>query len=396
MVNNSKLHKIQTINLNFGPQHPSAHGVLRLLLSLDGEIIVRADPHIGLLHRGTEKLVEYKNFLQVLPYLDRLDYVSMMAQEHAYSLLIEKITFSGIQERVSYIRVIFCEITRILNHLMSITTHALDVGAVTPFLWAFEEREKLMELYERVSGARMHASFIRPGGISMDLPLGIIDDIASFIKQFPSRLAEMQTLLTDNRIWQQRLVGVGVITQQQAVDFAFSGVMLRSTGICWDLRLHATYEIYSKLKFKVPTAVNGDCYDRYILRMEEMYQSLIIIEQCLLKLPTEFNFSNTLLDSPSKKDLSTSMEAVIRHFKHCVTGYKLIEGQTYVSVEAPKGEFGLWLSSTKNSFYPYRLKIRSPGYFHLQGLESMVVGSTLSDAVTVIGTQDIVFGEVDR
>jgi len=393
---NLKPNKIKTFNLNFGPQHPSAHGVLRLILELNGEIIQRADPHIGLLHRGTEKLIEYKTTLQALPYFDRLDYVSMMAQEHAYSLAVEKIVECDVPIRAQYIRVLFCEITRILNHLMTITTHALDVGALTPFLWAFEEREKLMEFYERVSGARMHAAYIRPGGIHQDLPLGLLSDINNFTLQFSSRLDEMEELLTFNRIWKQRLINVGIVTRSQALNYGFSGVMLRGSGINWDLRKTQSYEIYDELDFDIPIGHNGDCYDRYLVRVEEMRQSIKIINQCINKIPEGIikNINNKIT-LVNRNLMKNSMEGLIHHFKYYSNGIILPSKEVYTAVEAPKGEFGVFLVSD-NSSKPYRCKIRAPGFSHLQGLNFMCKNHFIADLVTIIGTQDIVFGEIDR
>jgi len=391
-----KKNKLRVFNLNFGPQHPSAHGVLRLILELKGEIIQRVDPHIGLLHRGTEKLIEYKTFLQALPYFDRLDYVSMMAQEHAYSLAIEKALDCNIPIRSQYIRVLFCEITRLLNHLMSITTHALDVGALTPFLWAFEEREKLMEFYERVSGARMHAAYIRPGGVNQDLPIGLLNDIYLFIKQFCTRIDEIEDLLTNNRIWKQRLINIGTITKEQAMNLGFSGVMLRASGVPWDLRKNQSYEIYDKLKFEIPIGYNGDSYDRYLIRIEEMRQSVNIIYQCLNNIPTgDIKIRNNKITQPQRSLMKNSMESLIHHFKFYSEGFTVNSNEIYSAVEAPKGEFGVFLV-TDNSNKPYRCKIRSPGFNHLQGLNVMVENSFIADLVTCIGTIDIVFGEVDR
>jgi len=388
--------KLEHFNMNFGPQHPAAHGVLRLILELDGEIVIKADPHIGLLHRGTEKLLEYKNYIQGLPYFDRLDYVSMMAQEHAYSLTIEKLLKCSVPLRGQYIRVIFCEITRILNHLLALTTHALDVGAMTPFLWGFEEREKLMEFYERVSGARMHAAYIRPGGVNLDLPLGLLEDIFSFIKQFPSRLDELEELLSNNRIWKQRLIDIGKVSYNEALDWGFSGVLLRGSGISWDLRKNNDYEIYSKLNFNVPIGKNGDCYDRYLIRINEMRESTNIINQCLNNIPLgQYKILDFKLFSPSRKKMKHSMEALIHHFKLFSEGFTVPKGESYTAVEAPKGEFGVFLISN-NTNKPYRCHIKAPGLLHLQGLDFMSRGHMLSDVVTIIGTQDIVFGEVDR
>lgn len=388
--------RLRNFSLNFGPQHPAAHGVLRLILELDGEVVERADPHIGLLHRGTEKLIEFKTFLQALPYFDRLDYVSMMVQEHCYSLAIEELQNTRIPLRAKYIRVLFSEITRILNHLLAVTTHALDVGALTPFLWAFEEREKLMEFYERVSGARMHAAYIRPGGVSQDLPMGLLDDIYGFVVQFGSRVDEIEELLTNNRIWKQRLVDIGVVTIQQALDWGFSGVMLRGSGLPWDLRRVQPYEIYSDLNFCVPTGKNGDCYDRYLVRIQEMRESLWIILQCLNKMPRGFvRTEDKKLVAPSRAFMKSSMESLIHHFKLYTEGFVLSRGESFVSVEAPKGEFGVFLISNESN-KPYRCRIHAPGFMHLQGLDFMSKQHMIADVVTIIGTQDIVFGEVDR
>jgi NADH dehydrogenase (ubiquinone) Fe-S protein 2 len=387
---------LKNFTINFGPQHPAAHGVLRLILELDGEIIKRADPHIGLLHRATEKLIEHKTYLQALPYFDRLDYVSMMCQEHTYSLAIEQLAQIKIPERAKYIRVLFAEITRILNHLLAVGCHAMDVGAMTPFLWAFEEREKLMEFYERVSGARMHAAYIRPGGVSSDLPLGFLDDIYLFINQFTIRLDEIEEMLTGNRIWKERLVDIGIVSSKKAIDWGFSGVMLRGSGIPWDLRKTQPYEIYSELDFSIPMGNSGDCYDRYLLRIEEMRQSLNIIHQCVKLLPSGFiKSTNFKVTPPSRSEMKTSMESVIHHFKFFSEGMVIPYGETYTATEAPKGEFGVYLISN-NTEKPYRCKIKAPGFGHLQALNEMAKNHMIADVVTIIGTQDIVFGEVDR
>jgi NADH dehydrogenase I D subunit len=388
---------IKNFTMNFGPQHPAAHGVLRLILELNGEIIERADPHIGLLHRGTEKLIEYKTFLQAIPYFDRLDYVSMMVQEHAYALAVENLLNLKISLRASCIRVLFSEITRILNHLLAITTHALDVGALTPFLWGFEEREKLMEFYERVSGARMHAAFFRPGGIAQDIPKGILQDIYKFSCQFHHRLDEIEELLTNNRIWKQRLIDIGKVSAIDALNWGFSGPMLRGSGVSWDLRLDQSYEIYSLLKFAVPIGKNGDCYDRYLLRIEEMRESLKIILQIINLIP-EFGYikeNDKKILSPSRAQMKHSMESLIHHFKLYSEGYSVPKGNFYSFVEAPKGEFGVFLLSDGTN-RPYRCRIKAPGFLHLQGLDFMSKGHMIADVVTIIGTQDIVFGEVDR
>jgi NADH dehydrogenase (ubiquinone) Fe-S protein 2 len=390
------LEQMRSFNLNFGPQHPSAHGVLRLVLELNGESVRKALPHIGLLHRGTEKLIEYKTYQQALPYFDRLDYVSMMAQEQAYSLGVEKLLRCTVPLRAQYIRVLFAELTRILNHLMAVTTHAMDVGALTPFLWAFEEREKLMEFYERVSGARMHAAYIRPGGVSLDLPLGTLQDIHLFARQFNDRLNEMEELLTGNRIWKQRLQGVALVSAVEAQAWGFSGVMLRGSGIDYDLRRDQPYEIYDQLEFTVPVGTRGDCYDRYFLRVEEMRQSLSIIGQCLNRMPSgPIKADNQKITPPSRLQLKQSMEALIHHFKLYTEGYTVPAGESYTAVEAPKGEFGVFLVSNGTS-RPYRCKVKAPGFLHLQGLDFMTQGHLIADVVTAIGTQDIVFGEVDR
>lgn len=397
MLLSKKIKKnIKTFNLNFGPQHPSAHGVLRLILELNGEVVKKADPHVGLLHRGTEKLIESKPFLLSLPYFDRLDYVSMMAQEHAYSLSIEKLVGCNIPLRAKFLRVIFCEITRILNHLMSITTHALDVGALTPFLWAFEEREKLVEFYERVSGARMHACYVRPGGVFKDTPLGFLNDVNNFVMGFGSRLDEIEELLTNSRIWKQRLVDIGVVSKAEALSWGFSGVMLRASGVSWDIRKSQPYEIYDSLSFDVPVGVNGDCYDRYLIRIEEMRQSLNIISQAISLIPLgSVKLSDSNIVGPDRHTLKNSMEALINHFRLHSAGLIVPKGETYVGIEAPKGEFGVFLSS-KGTNKPYRCKIKAPGFLHLQGLDLMTQNHLIADVVAVIGTQDIVFGEVDR
>jgi NADH dehydrogenase (ubiquinone) Fe-S protein 2 len=387
----------KVLTLNFGPQHPAAHGVLRLVLELDGETVLRADPHIGLLHRGTEKLIEYKTYLQALPYFDRLDYVSMMAQEHGYCLAVENLLKCQVPLRAKYIRVIFSEITRILNHLMAVTTHALDVGALTPFLWGFEEREKLMEFYERVSGARMHAAYFRPGGVSQDLPLGLLDDIFYFCNQFLYRISEIEDLLTANRIWKQRLVDVGVIGYNQALNWGFSGVMLRGSGVLWDLRLNEPYETYSSIKFSIPTGKRGDCYDRYLIRVEEMKQSVNIILQCLELMPkTGFiKVDDRKISPPSRAFMKFSMESLIHHFKLFSEGYNVKSEESYAVIEAPKGEFGVYVKSDGTN-RPFRCRIKAPGFLHLQALDFMSKYHLLADVVTVIGTQDIVFGEIDR
>jgi NADH dehydrogenase (ubiquinone) Fe-S protein 2 len=388
--------KLKNFTINFGPQHPAAHGVLRLVLEMNGEVVQRADPHIGLLHRGTEKLIEYKNYLQALPYFDRLDYVSMMCQEHAYSLAVEKLLNCEIPLRAQYIRVLFSEITRLLNHLLALTCHAMDVGALTPFLWAFEEREKLMEFYERVSGARMHAAYVRPGGVAQDLPHGLCEDIWRFSQQHASRIDEMEEMLTNNRIWKQRLVDIGVVTADQALDWGFSGVMLRGSGVSWDLRKTQPYDVYGDMNFDVPVGTRGDCYDRYLIRIEEMRQSLRIIMQCVNEMPQGvIKIDDRKITPPSRSQLKQSMESLIHHFKHYTEGFTVPAGETYTAVEAPKGEFGVYLVSNGTN-KPYRCKIRAPGFAHLQGIDFMSRNHMLADVVTIIGTMDIVFGEVDR
>jgi len=387
---------VTNMTLNFGPQHPAAHGVLRLVLELDGEVVERADPHIGLLHRGTEKLIEYKTYLQALPYFDRLDYVSMMTNEQVYSLAVEKLLNIQIPERAKWIRVMFGEITRILNHIMGITTHALDVGAMTPFFWMFEEREKLMEFYERASGARLHAAYVRPGGVNQDLPLGLMDDIWDFCSKFNQRIDEVEEMLTNNRIWRQRLVDIGVVTAEEALSYGMSGVMLRGSGFKWDLRKVQPYDAYDQVEFDIPIGKNGDCYDRYLCRMEEMRQSLRIIEQCLNKMPTgEIKIDDAKVSPPKRSEMKESMEALIHHFKLYTEGYNVPPGETYTAIEAPKGEMGVYLVSD-GSNKPYRCKIRAPGFYHLASMEYMTKGHMLADVVAIIGTQDVVFGEVDR
>jgi NADH dehydrogenase (ubiquinone) Fe-S protein 2 len=398
MLQNFPLNKntIKTFQINFGPQHPAAHGVLRLIIELNGEIVVSADPHIGLLHRGTEKLIEYKTFLQAIPYFDRLDYVSMMSQEHAYAIAIESLLNCVIPLRAQYIRVLFSEITRILNHLLAITAHALDVGAFTPFLWAFEEREKLMNFYEQISGARMHASFIRTGGVAQDIPINFLKELYLFCRQFSSRIDELEELLTNNRIWKQRLINVGIVSAQEALNWGFTGVMLRGSGIEWDLRKKYPYEIYSQLNFSIPIGSTGDCYDRYLIRIEEMRQSLSILIQCIKLVPSGLiKIDNQKLLAPSRLFIKKSMEGLIHHFKLFSEGYSVPIGLTYGVIEAPKGEFGVCLI-TDGTNKPIRCKIKSPGFLHLQGLNMMAKGLFIADVVTIIGTQDIVFGEIDR
>jgi NADH dehydrogenase (ubiquinone) Fe-S protein 2 len=387
---------LKLYNVNFGPQHPAAHGVLRLVLEMEGEVVKKADPHIGLLHRGTEKLMEYKTFYQNVPYFDRLDYVSMMEQEHSYCLSVEELLQLKIPLRAQYIRVIFSEITRILNHLLSISAHALDVGAFTPFLWAFEEREKLFEFYERVSGARMHAAYFRIGGVSLDFSFGIVNDLYIFCQQFASRLDELEELLTNNRIWQQRLIQVGVVKKQNALAWSFSGVMLRACGLVWDLRKNYPYEIYNLLNFKVPVGSKGDSYDRYLIRLEEMRQSIFIIYQCLNLLPEgNIKSDDKKINTPKRKDFKQNMESLIHHFKLYTNGFLVSPGMIYNGIETPKGEFGVFLVSSGKT-QVYRCKIKPSGFVHLQGINYIAKNHLLADVVTIVGTLDIVFGEVDR
>nr|YP_010394275.1 NADH dehydrogenase subunit 7 [Phytophthora cryptogea]DAZ88283.1 TPA_asm: NADH dehydrogenase subunit 7 [Phytophthora cryptogea] len=390
------LKKIKNFSINFGPQHPAAHGVLRLILELNGEVVQKADSHIGLLHRGTEKLIEYKNYLQALPYFDRLDYVSMMCQEHAYILAVEKLLNCDIPLRAQYIRVLFSEITRILNHLLAVCCHALDVGAMTPYFWGFEEREKLMEFYERVSGARMHAAYFRPGGVNQDLPKGLLNDIYIFCEQFNTRLDEIEEMLTNNRIWKQRLVDIGIVSAKDALNLGFSGVMLRGSGISWDLRKTQPYEVYDQLDFDIPIGTNGDCYDRYLIRIEEMRQSIRIILQVLNKIPNgPIKLDDKKITNPNRIQIKNSMESLIHHFKYYSENISVNSGETYTVIEAPKGEYGVYLVSD-GSNKPYRCKIKSPGFLHLQALDFIAKNHMIADVVTIIGTLDVVFGEIDR
>ena len=389
--------KLRNFNINFGPQHPAAHGVLRLVLELDGEIVERCDPHIGLLHRGTEKLMESRTYLQNLPYFDRLDYVAPMNQEHAWCLAIERLTGTEIPRRASLIRVLYSEIGRILNHLLNVTTQALDVGALTPPLWGFEEREKLMVFYERACGARLHAAYFRPGGVHQDLPPELVDDIDSWADEFPKALADIDGLLTENRIFKQRNVDICIVSQQEALDWGFSGVMVRGSGMAWDLRRSQPYECYDEFDFQIPVGKNGDCYDRYLCRMAEMRESLKIIKQACGKLRAEPGeiLSRGKLTPPSRSEMKTSMEALIHHFKLYTEGFRVPEGEVYAAVEAPKGEFGVYLVADGTN-RPYRAKIRAPGYLHLQAMDHVSKGHMLADVSAIIGTMDIVFGEVDR
>ena len=388
--------KTKTLNLNFGPQHPAAHGVLRLILELNGEVVEKADPHIGLLHRGTEKLIENKTYTQALPYFDRLDYVAPMNQEHAFALATEKLLKIEVPIRAKYIRVIFCEIGRILSHILNVTTQALDVGALTPSLWGFEERETLMTFYERASGSRLHANYFRTGGVHQDLPTKLISDISKFCVSFPKIIDDLEDLLTDNRIFKQRNVEIGIVTKQEALDHSFSGVMLRGSGVAWDLRKSQPYECYENLDFKVPVGKNGDCYDRYLCRIEEMRESVKIINQCIEKMPKgPVKSIDGKISPPKREDLKQSMEALIHHFKLFTEGYRVPAGDVYASVEAPKGEFGVYLISD-GSNKPYRCKIRAPGFSHLQSMDYLIRGHMLADVPAVLGSLDIVFGEVDR
>ena len=384
------------LNLNFGPVHPAAHGVLRLILELDGEVVEKADPHIGLLHRGTEKLIENKTYAQAIPYFDRLDYVAPMNQEHAFALAIEKILKIDVPIRAQFIRVLFCEIGRILSHILNITTHALDVGALTPSLWGFEERETLMTFYERVSGSRLHANYFRPGGVHQDLPRGLTEDIAKFCRSFPKIINDLESLLTDNRIFKQRNVNIGIVSKQDALDYSFSGVMLRGSGVPWDLRKSQPYESYSQFDFKIPIGKNGDCYDRYLCRIEEMRESIKIINQCLVSMPKgPVKTTDGKITPPSKKEIKNSMEALIHHFKLFTEGYRVDKDEIYTAVEAPKGEFGVYLISDGTS-KPYKCKIRAPGFSHLQAMDYLIKGHMLADVPAVLGSLDIVFGEIDR
>jgi len=386
----------KTLTLNFGPQHPAAHGVLRLILELDGEVVEKADPHIGLLHRGTEKLIETKTYAQALPYFDRLDYVAPMNQEHAFALAIEKILKIEVPIRAQFIRVMFCEIGRILSHLLNITTQALDVGALTPSLWGFEERETLMTFYERVSGSRLHANYFRTGGVHRDLPRGLEEDIGKFCNSFPKIINDIETLLTDNRIFKQRNVDIGIVTKKDALDYSFSGVMLRGSGVPWDLRKSQPYECYSQFDFKIPIGKNGDCYDRYLCRIEEMRESVKIINQCLSSMPKgPVKSMNGKITPPPKKEIKDSMEALIHHFKLFTEGYRVNKDEIYTAVEAPKGEFGVYLISDGSS-KPYKCKIRAPSFSHLQAMDYLIKGHMLADVPAVLGSLDVVFGEIDR
>ncbi len=389
--------KIRNFNINFGPQHPAAHGVLRMVLELDGELVERADPHIGLLHRGTEKLMESRTYLQNLPYLDRLDYVAPMNQEHAWCLAIEKLTGTRVPRRASLIRVLYSEIGRVLNHLLNVTTQALDVGALTPPVWGFEEREKLMVFYERASGARLHAAYFRPGGVHQDLPPALLDDIEAWAHAFPAHIDDLEGLLTENRIFKQRNVDIGVVSEQDILDWGYSGVMVRGSGLAWDLRRAQPYECYDEFDFQIPVGRNGDCYDRYLVRMAEMRESTRIILQAIEKLRQEPGevLARGKLAPPRRGEMKRSMEALIHHFKLYTEGFHVPAGEVYAAVEAPKGEFGVYLVADGTN-KPYRVKLRAPGFAHLQSMDHVSRGHMLADVAAIIGTMDVVFGEIDR
>jgi len=388
--------EIKNLTMNFGPQHPAAHGVLRLVVEMDGEVVERADPHVGLLHRGTEKLIEHKSYLQAVPYFDRLDYVAPMSQEHAFALAVEKLLGIEVPERGQYIRVLFAEISRLLNHILNISTFALDVGAMTPFLWGFEQREFMMEFYERVSGSRLHAAYFRPGGVHLDLPAGLTDDIGAFCEGFLNFVDDLEGLLTENRIYRQRTVDIGIISADDAHDWGLSGPMLRGSGVAWDLRKAQPYDVYDRMDFDIPVGKNGDCFDRYLVRVEEMRQSIRIIRQCLAEMPQgPIKTDDNKISPPSRADMKSSMEALIHHFKLYTEGYHVPAGETYTAVEAPKGEFAVYLVAD-GSNKPYRCKIRAPGFAFMQATEFMSKGHMLADLVAIVGSMDIVFGEVDR
>ena len=394
--NETKAAALDSHTINFGPQHPAAHGVLRLILEMDGEVVERADPHIGLLHRGTEKLIEYKSYLQAGPYFDRLDYVSPMSEEHAYVLAIERLAGIDVPERALWIRTLFDEITRVLNHLLNVTTYALDVGAITPSLWGFEEREKLMEFYEAASGARLHANYYRPGGVNRDLPAGLDARIADWAETFPKFIDDLEELLTGNRIWRQRTVDIGVMSAEQALAWGFTGPCIRASGVPWDLRRAQPYAMYDRVKFRVPVGRNGDCFDRYLVRIAEMRESVEIIKQCLAQMqPGPVKSLDHKFTPPLRSEMKRSMEALIHHFKLFTEGFHVPPGATYAAVESPKGEFGVYLVADGTN-RPYRCKIRATGFAHLQALEVMAKRHMLADAVAIIGSIDIVFGEIDR
>ncbi len=388
--------EIDSHAINFGPQHPAAHGVLRLVLEMDGEVVARADPHIGLLHRGTEKLIEYKTYMQAMPYFDRLDYVSPMAEEHAFALAQEKLLGLTVPDRAQWLRTLFCEITRILNHILNITTYALDVGALTPALWGFEKREELMEFYEAASGARLHANYFRAGGVARDLPQGLEEKIAAWMETFPAFLDDLEGLLTTNRIWRQRTVDIGRFSPEQALAWGFSGPCLRASGIAWDLRRAQPYDKYDEVEFLVPVGRNGDCYDRYLVRIAEMRESVKICNQCLTKMRSgPVKVADHKISPPARAEVKRSMEALIHHFKLYTEGYHIPAGATYTAVESPKGEFGVYLVADGTN-KPYRCKIRATGFAHLQAIDELARGHMLADAVAVVGSLDLVFGEVDR
>ena len=388
--------EIKNYNLNFGPQHPAAHGVLRMVLEMDGEVIDRADPHIGLLHRGTEKLIEHKTYVQAVPYFDRLDYVAPQNQEHAFVLAVEKLLGLEVPKRAQYLRVLFSEIGRELNHLLNVTSYAMDVGAMTPMLWGFEERERLMEFCERVSGARLHMAYYRPGGVAYDMPEGLAEDINDWAVHFVSVIDDLETLLTENRIFKQRTVDIGVITAEQCFDWGFTGPNLRASGVPWDLRKSQPYDAYAEMDFDLPIGKNGDCYDRYLVRMHEMRQSLRIIHQCLENMPDgPCKSEDHKVTPPAREAMKDSMEALIHHFKLFTEGFRVPAGETYTAVEAPKGEFGVYLVSDGTN-KPYRSKIRAPGFAHLQAMDFLSKGHMLADVVANIGSVDVVFGEIDR
>ena len=387
---------IKTLTMNFGPQHPAAHGVLRMVMEMDGEVVERLDPHIGLLHRGTEKLIEYKTYLQAIPYFDRLDYVAPMCQEHAFVLAAEKLLGVEVPERGQYMRVLFAEISRLLNHLLNVPAYGLDVGAMTPMLWAFEEREKLMEFYEGVCGARLHAAYYRVGGVHQDMPAGMADRIAEWADGFPKFIDDMESLLTENRIFKQRSVDIGIISPEDALAWGCSGPVLRGSGIAWDLRKAQPYDVYDRMDFDIPVGKTGDCYSRYLVRVEEMRQSLRIVKQCLAEMPEgPVMTTDGKVGPPGRGDMKRSMEALIHHFKLYTEGFHVPAGETYTAVEAPKGEFGVYLVSDGTN-KPYRCKIRAPGFAHLQAMDYVCKGHMLADSVAVLGAMDVVFGEIDR
>ena len=388
--------ELNTTTINFGPQHPAAHGVLRLVVDLEGEVVQRAEPHIGLLHRGTEKLIEYKTYLQAVPYFDRLDYVSPMCQEHAFALATENLLGIDVPQRAKYIRVIFAEITSILNHLLNIPAYAADIGAVTPFLWCFEEREKLLEFHEAVSGARFHAAYFRPGGVHQDMPEGMEEKLFEHFKTLPKFIDDLESLLTNNRILRQRSVDIGIISKSEAIEWGCSGPVLRSAGVAWDLRRSQPYDAYDQVDFEVPVGKKGDCFDRYLVRIEEMRQSINIINQCLNKIKSgPVSVEDNKITPPKRNQMKKSMEALIHHFKLFTEGYRVPAGQVYTAVEAPKGEFGVYLVSDGSS-KPYRCKIRAPGFAHLQTLDNLSKGHLMADIAAILGSLDIVFGEIDR